>query len=202
MRNGHRCNHRSTPILSGLDNIHAGYQSALYGQPEKTYFVKAATKYAGISESTAELLQGGFDVLDEGGILLAPAALRFAGSRLSLFGSKVAGVGVESVAKGISSNPFKGKTFEEIDKILTERGFRKVGPDLASGKGSYFHPKTGRKYYLDKGGVYKERVEMPHVDVHRMKNGLNLESVGKRRYPLGETLIEEKTNTRGMNANF
>lgn len=68
--------------------------------------------------------------------------------------------------------------------------------------GTYFHPETGRKYYLDKGGVYKEGVEMPHVDVHRVENGLNLESVGKRRYPLGETLIEEKTSARGMNANF
>jgi hypothetical protein len=117
--------------------------------------------------------------------LRAVKALKPAISRMGMWGGK----GVKSAAKGIRSNPFKGKTFEDIDQILTERGFRKVGPDPANGKGSYFHPKTGRKYYLDKGGVYKEGIEMPHVDVHRMENGLNLESVGKRRYPLGETLI-------------
>ncbi len=65
---------------------------------------------------------------------------------------------------------------------------------------SYFHPVTGRKYYLDKGGIYKEGTELPHVDVHRMKDGVNLEKV-KRRYPLGDNLIEEQPN-RGMNANF
>lgn len=37
------------------------------------------------------------------------------------------------------------------------------------------HSETGRKYYLDKGGIYKEGVELPHVDVHRMENGLNNE---------------------------
>jgi len=94
----------------------------------------------------------------------------------------------------LGANPFKGKTFEEIDRILTERGFKKVGPDPASGKGSYFHPETGRKYYLDKGGVYKEGVELPHVDVHRMENDINLEKVGKRRYPIGDNLVEENVN--------
>lgn len=44
-------------------------------------------------------------------------------------------------------------------------------------------------------------IELPHVDVHRMKDGINLESIGKRRYPLGETLIEEKL-TGGKNVNF
>ncbi len=107
-------------------------------------------------------------------------------------GAQVLGHGLEGTAKGIRSNPFKGKTFEEIDHTLTERGFRKVGPDPASGRGSYFHPETGRKYYLDKGGFYKEGVELPHVDVHRMHKGVNLESTGKRRYPLGETLVIEK----------
>jgi len=32
---------------------------------------------------------------------------------------------VERVAnKGLGGNPFKGKTFEEIDQVLTERGFQ------------------------------------------------------------------------------
>jgi len=92
---------------------------------------------------------------------------------------------------GLAANPFKGKSFAEIDKILTEKGFKKVGPDAASGKGAYFHPESGRKYYLDKGGVYREGTELPHVDVHRIRDGVNLEGP-KRRYPLGENLIEPK----------
>ena len=120
-------------------------------------------------------------------------------SKLGWFGSK--GIKVESAEKGLALNPFKNKTFHEVDKMLTQRGFKKVGPDPAAGKGSYFHPESGRKYYLDKGGAYKEGVELPHIDVHRMKNGVNLESLGKRRYPLGENLIEEIPK-RGMNANF
>jgi hypothetical protein len=92
---------------------------------------------------------------------------------------------------GLAANPFKGKSFAEIDKMLTEKGFKKVGPDAASGKGAYFHPESGRKYYLDKGGVYREGTELPHVDVHRMRDGVNLEG-SKRRYPLGENLIEPK----------
>lgn len=99
----------------------------------------------------------------------------------------------EEVAnKGLGANPFKGKSFEEIDQLLTERGFNKVGVDPASGKGSYFHPESGRKYYLDKGGEYKEGTELPHVDVHRMRDGVNLEKEGKRRYPLGDSLIQPK----------
>jgi hypothetical protein len=91
--------------------------------------------------------------------------------------------------KGLGANPFKGKTPEQIDKILTERGFIKKGPDPVSGKGSYFHPESGRKYYLDSGGKYKKGTELPHVDVHRMKDGQNLEHL-KRKYPLGESLYE------------
>ncbi len=82
--------------------------------------------------------------------------------------------------RGLGANPFKGKTFQQIDEMLTSRGFKKVGPDPASGKGSYFHPETGRKYYLDSGGQYKAGTELPHVDVHR----LNSETL-KRKYPLG-----------------
>ena len=95
--------------------------------------------------------------------------------------------------RGLGTNPFKGKSFQDIDRILTDRGFKKVGSDPASGKGSYFHNKTGRKYYLDKGrGGYKKGIiENPHVDVHRMMNGKNLKTE-KRKYPLGEKLYDKK----------
>jgi len=90
---------------------------------------------------------------------------------------------------GLASNPFQGKTPQQIDDLLTSRGFKKVGPDPMNGKGSYFHPETGRKYYCDPGGVYKPGTELPHVDVHRMIDGKNIEGI-KRKYPLGDKLYE------------
>jgi hypothetical protein len=77
--------------------------------------------------------------------------------------------------------------------MLTNRGFKKVGSDPASGKGSYFHPETGRKYFLDKGkGGYKKGIRgNPHVDVHRMRDGRNIETE-KRKYPLGDKLYEKE----------
>jgi RHS repeat-associated protein len=98
-----------------------------------------------------------------------------------------------SIKKGLGLNPFKGKSFKEIDRIFTDRGFKKTGSDPASGKGSYFNKKTGRKYYLDRGrGGYKKGMrENSHVDVHRMKNGENIETE-KRKYPLGDRLYEYK----------
>ncbi len=58
-----------------------------------------------------------------------------------------------------------------------------------SGKGSYFHPESGRKYYVDPGGVYKSGTELPHVDSHRMLDGKNIEGI-KHKYPLGDKLYE------------
>lgn len=88
------------------------------------------------------------------------------------------------ITKGLGSNPFLGKTQTQIDSLLRSRGFDTRGPDPASGRGSYFHPESGRKYYLDPGGTWKAGTELPHVDVHRLENGRNLEDI-KRKYPLG-----------------
>jgi hypothetical protein len=52
-------------------------------------------------------------------------------------------------------------------------------------KGLSFHPISGRKYSLDPGGVYRSGTELPHVDVHQMLDGKNLELI-KRKYPIGE----------------
>ncbi len=89
----------------------------------------------------------------------------------------------------LAGNPFKGKTPQQIDDLLTSRGFKKVGPDPMNGKGAYFHPDSGRKYDLDAGGVYRAGTELPHVDVHRMLDGKNIECI-KRKYPLGDNLYE------------
>lgn len=65
----------------------------------------------------------------------------------------------------INSNPFKGKTFSQIDEMFRNKGFTVKGKDSISGKGSYINPKSGTKYYLDKGGIYRIGLEKPHVDV-------------------------------------
>jgi len=67
-------------------------------------------------------------------------------------------------------NPFRGKSFEKIEDMFMKKGFEKRGPDPLKGKGGYVNPKTGRSYYLDKGGNYKKGFELPHVDVNRLKN--------------------------------
>jgi len=90
---------------------------------------------------------------------------------------------------GLARNPFRGKVAGEIDDLFTSREFKKMGPDPMSGRGSSFHPRSGQKYYLDPGGRYRGGVELPHVDVHRMRNGRNIEEL-KRKYPLGDVLYE------------
>ena len=106
---------------------------------------------------------------------------------------RLAGAGtrysIQTANKGLGVIHSRVSLFEEIDQILRSRGFTTKGTDPVTGKGSYFHSETGRKYYLDKGGVYREGTELPHVDVHRMDNGVNVET-GKRKYPLGDYLIK------------
>ncbi|WP_133164258.1 hypothetical protein [Solimonas fluminis] len=94
------------------------------------------------------------------------------------------------VRRGLGENPFYGKTFPDIDQLLTGRDFSKKGLDPSAGIGSYFHPKSGRKYYLDGGQKYGKIYELPHVDVHRMKDGLNSKKE-KRKFPLGDELIRK-----------
>lgn len=65
----------------------------------------------------------------------------------------------------------------------------KKGPDPMNGKGSYFHPESGRKYYVDPGGIYKSGTELPHVDVHRLIDGKSIEDI-KRKFPLEDSLYE------------
>lgn len=92
-------------------------------------------------------------------------------------------------SKGARLNPFKGKSFEEIDFIFRNRQFNTLGPDPLKGKGSYFHPETGRRYYLDHAGkTYRGNVrEMPHVDVYYKNHAKGIE---KKRLTLGDHLYE------------
>lgn len=88
--------------------------------------------------------------------------------------------------KGLASNPFQSKTPQQINKILRDKGFEPKGKNPVEGEGCYLHPKTGRKYYLDKGENYRKGQENPHVDVHNI-DGSNDD---KKKYPLRDKLYE------------
>ena len=84
------------------------------------------------------------------------------------------GVGNTGRKTNINPNPFKGKSADEIDAMFRQKRFETRGIDPKNGKGGYVNPKTGRSYYIDKGGQYKKGYEAPHVDVNRdAYNGYN-----------------------------
>ncbi len=118
----------------------------------------------------------------DGGQVAAAAAMGAVGGGLLDKIGKLSKV----TEKGLGGNPFKGKTPQQIDKMLRDKGFELKGPDPATGKGSYINPRTGRKYYIDKGGKYKKGTELPHVDVHRPSSS----ALPKKKLPLGDRLIE------------
>lgn len=62
-------------------------------------------------------------------------------------------------------NPFKGKSFGQIDEMFKSKGFEVKVDYALKGKGSYINPKTGTRFWLDKGGMFKKGFEGAHVDV-------------------------------------
>jgi hypothetical protein len=98
-----------------------------------------------------------------------------------------AGVAATVLRGGLAANPFRGKTPQEIDRMLKEKGFEPRGPDPVSGKGGYVDPKTGRSYHIDPGGQYKKGAEEPHVDVNRPPSS----DLPKRKYPLGDKVKDD-----------
>lgn len=109
------------------------------------------------------------------------------------------------VGRSLAANPFRGKTFEQIDVRLRNRGFHIEGNNPMMGEGAYFHPKSNRKYYADHAmgdkARTKHQLETPHVDVHHMIDGKNVKhkkylppdcgwSDAKKKFPLGDRLYE------------
>nr|VFK66583.1 MAG: Haemagluttinin repeat-containing protein [Candidatus Kentron sp. UNK]VFK69922.1 MAG: Haemagluttinin repeat-containing protein [Candidatus Kentron sp. UNK] len=88
--------------------------------------------------------------------------------------------------KGLGGNPFKGKSPQQLDDLFKKKGFVTKGKNPVSGQGKYINPKTGYKYYIDKGKKYKKGVELPHVDVEYPKGS----SLPKKKFPLGDKLVE------------
>ena len=117
------------------------------------------------------------------------------------------------VPLSLGADPFNGRTFVQIAKRLENKGYIMRGINPAEGKGSYHHPVSNRKYFLDKGGPYKKGYEYPHVDVHRkdpvtgkiiegyedMPKNFKLK-YPKKKYPLGEKLNEKLQDFSSYNA--
>ena len=81
--------------------------------------------------------------------------------------------------KGLGSNPFKGKTPKQIDKMLRKKGYEPRGPNPMNGKGTYVNPKTGRSIHLDHN---HPPPKPPHIGVQRPR--------GKRDLPVKEYPLE------------
>jgi hypothetical protein len=64
---------------------------------------------------------------------------------------------------------FKDKTAKDLDKMFRGRGLDPKGLDPLNGKGSYIHPKSGRKYCIDAKNKGRYR-EPSHVDISRSEN--------------------------------
>jgi hypothetical protein len=110
------------------------------------------------------------------------------GIGFGLVGGGTALKGLIPKPKGLGTNPFKGKTPQQIDEMLRGKGFQPKGGDPLSGKGGYVNPETNRSYHIDPGAKYRRGTEYPHVDVNRI-GGSNLP---KRKYPLGDRLNDNE----------
>ena len=89
------------------------------------------------------------------------------------------GLKIPKTSSTIKSNPFKGKTPQQIDKMFRRKNFSTRGPNPVTGKGGYVNPKTGRSFHIDQNNRFNER---PHVDVNRPKsyNG----KLPKKKFPM------------------
>ena len=76
------------------------------------------------------------------------------------------------------SNPFKGKSVEQIDKMFRKKGFELRGPNPISGKGGYVNPRTLRSYHIDEANRFGESA---HVDVNRLRDFAG--NLTKKKYP-------------------
>ena len=79
------------------------------------------------------------------------------------------------------ANPFKGKTAQKIEDMLTKKGYEPRGPDPLTGRGGYVNPQNGRSYHIDPANKFGEP---SHVDVNRLPK--NTPELPKKKYPFGE----------------
>jgi hypothetical protein len=159
-------------LFSGIRKAKIGFsttfaaQAKLCDQVEKQYEAKYGRTSISSCGMASTLVDIGLAVIPESTVGVFTNA---AGAKIATIAAKPFVTYWHTVRKGrsLGANPFQGKTFEQIEKRLIERDFKTVGNKPVEGNGAYLHPKTARKYYLDKGDTYTKGVEYPHVDVHR-----------------------------------
>jgi hypothetical protein len=81
--------------------------------------------------------------------------------------------------EGLAANPFAGKTPQEIENMLLNRGFDPRGPDPVNGMGGYVNPANDRSYHIDPANSFGEP---PHVDVNRLPK--NTPELPKKKFPI------------------
>lgn len=84
-------------------------------------------------------------------------------------------------SKSLGANPFKGKSAQEVSKVLEKKGYAPKGSDPGAGRGTYVNTKTGRGYHID---AEHPAPKGPHVGVHRSRN--MRDTMKPRDYPMGE----------------
>lgn len=84
-------------------------------------------------------------------------------------------------------NTFKGRTPDQVDRMLQEKGFEMRGEDPAGGLGGYVNPRNNRSYHIDpEATAWRGRTEHPHVDVNGLRSYRG--ALPKKKYPLGDRL--------------
>ncbi len=114
------------------------------------------TVYGGLQDQTLELT----------GLLVTPP---FVKSAFAWIGRTVGKLFHHTSKGGLGSNPFKGKTSDQIDDMFKKKGFELRGPNPKGGTGGYVNPKSGRSYHIDPKDWGKHR-ELNHVDVNRLRD--------------------------------
>jgi hypothetical protein len=119
-------------------------------------------------------------------VLLGTVAV-MAGGSIVAAAPEIAGGSAVAAGKGLG-NPFKGKSPEQVAKMMERKGFTPRGPNPAGGKGGYVNPKTGRSYHIDRGQRPAPRKSEPaHVDVNRDSTLTKpTPDLPKRKFPLEE----------------
>jgi RHS repeat-associated protein len=81
-----------------------------------------------------------------------------------VFSAAVGAMPAGKFTRGLASNPFFGKTANEIAEILTRKGFLPKGLDPLNGQGTFLNTRTGRSYHLD---LNHPPGKAPHVGINR-----------------------------------
>ncbi len=133
--------------------------------------------YSLFSANTEQWLYNNFPPYKYGACMGALFSGYSSCTNADMLGAAVGTMGVAAAALGVpyavpassalNSNPFVGRSAEEVESMFLEKGFEPRGPDPLNGRGGYVNPETGRSYHIDMNNSYNEP---SHIDVNRLGN--------------------------------